>query len=93
MKRKAATIAEKMIKVDHAGENGAVNIYRGQALSAKLRAPRLLSQLKEFQEHEQEHRYIFCSHLDAVGVKRCASYHLCGLGGFTLGLVTGLIGP
>ncbi|MBL6938793.1 MAG: demethoxyubiquinone hydroxylase family protein [Alphaproteobacteria bacterium] len=42
--RPAATVAEKMIKVDHAGENGAVNIYRAQRLVARIRAPSLLSQ-------------------------------------------------
>ena len=26
-------------------------------------------------------------------MRRCVSYHLCGIGGFALGLITGLIGP
>lgn len=93
MKRAAATPAEKMIKVDHAGENGAVNIYRAQHLVANLRCPGLKSQLKEFQNHEEEHRAIFAAHLNKIGVRRCASYHLNGVGGFTLGFFTGLIGP
>jgi ubiquinone biosynthesis monooxygenase Coq7 len=91
--RPAGTVAEKMIKVDHAGENGAVNIYRAQRLVARLRAPSLLAQLAEFQQHEEEHRRIFQAHLSGVGVRRCVSYHLCGVGGFSLGFVTGLIGP
>ena len=93
MKRPASSIAEKMIKVDHAGENGAVNIYRAQYLAATIRSPSLKSQLKEFQHHEEEHRHIFKNYLEKVGVRRCVSYHLSGLGGFALGLVTGLIGP
>jgi 3-demethoxyubiquinol 3-hydroxylase len=91
--RPASTIAEKMIKVDHAGENGAVNIYRAQRLVARIRAPRLLKQLEEFQQHEEKHRRIFREHLDGIGVRRCVSYQFCGIGGFSLGLVTGLIGP
>lgn len=91
--RRAATIAEKMIKVDHAGENGAVNIYRGQRLAAMARAPSLSKQLTEFQRHEEEHRTIFRNHLTKIGVRRCVSYHLCGAGGFVLGLITGMIGP
>ncbi len=82
-----------MIKVDHAGENGAVNIYRAQALVATLRCPRLKSQLKDFQSHEEEHRQIFATFLDQNGIRRCVSYHLTGIGGFALGLVTGLMGP
>ncbi len=93
MKRAANTRAEKMIKVDHAGENGAVNIYRAQHLLANLRCPDLKPQLKEFQLHEKEHREIFAAYLDKIGVRRCVSYHLNGAGGFTLGLITGIIGP
>ena len=90
--RPAQSKSEKMIKVDHAGENGAVNIYRAQRLSASLFWRSLRPQLREFQEHEEEHREIFRQHLAARGVRRCISYHLCGFGGFALGLVTGLMG-
>lgn len=93
MARAASTNAEKMIKVDHAGENGAVNIYRAQHLLAHLRCPSLKLRLKEFQRHEEEHRAIFAQHLKKIGVKRCVSYHLNGFGGFALGFVTGIIGP
>lgn len=91
--RVASSIPEKMIKTDHAGENGAVNIYRAQRLVASIRARALLPQLTEFQRHEEEHRQIFRDHLKAIGVRRCVSYHLCGAGGFALGFVTGLMGP
>ncbi len=91
--RPAKSIAEKMIKVDHAGENGAVNIYRAQYLISRIRARHLLPELKHFQEHEMEHRQIFASHLSSNGIRPCVSYHLCGLGGWWLGFVTGLIGP
>lgn len=93
MKRPASSIVEKMIKVDHAGENGAVNIYRAQYLVSSIRSPKLKSQLKEFQGHEEEHRHIFKTYLDKAGVRKCVSYHLTGVGGFALGFVTGLIGP
>ena len=93
MKRPASSIAEKMIKVDHAGENGAVNIYRAQYLVSSIRSPNLKPQLREFQRHEEEHRQIFKNRLDKVGVRKCVSYHLTGIGGYVLGFVTGLIGP
>jgi ubiquinone biosynthesis monooxygenase Coq7 len=91
--RSAQTVAEKMIKVDHAGENGAVNIYRGQRLSSHVRARSIVTQLKKNQQHEEEHREIFRIHLHEIGVRRCVSYHACGMGGMVLGLITGLIGP
>ncbi|MFB9375157.1 demethoxyubiquinone hydroxylase family protein [Algimonas porphyrae] len=96
MLRPARTPSEKMIKVDHAGENGAVNIYRAQRVGAAFHAlfgrENLRSHLAHFQEHEEEHRAIFAQYLKEAGVRRCVSYHLCGLGGWTLGLITGLMG-
>lgn len=91
--RPAHSKSEKMIKVDHAGENGAVNIYRAQYLVSRIRAPRMLPDLRHFQEHEMEHRQIFADYLKSHNIRRWVSYHLCGLGGWWLGFVTGLIGP
>lgn len=91
--RPAQTIAEKMIKVDHAGENGAVNIYRAQHLVSRLRSRQLLDELQHFQSHEMEHRELFADYLSDNNIRRCVSYHLCGVGGWFLGFVTGLIGP
>lgn len=92
MPRRAATPAEKMIKVDHAGENGAVNIYRAQTMVSRWLRPGLVALLVENQRHEESHRAIFASHLEARGIRRCVSYHACGIGGFALGFVTALAG-
>jgi ubiquinone biosynthesis monooxygenase Coq7 len=81
-----------MLKVDHAGEHGAINIYRAQRWVARWRAPSMLTEIDHFLAHEQRHRDLFGAELERRGVRRCRSYHLCGLGGLTLGLVTGLIG-
>ena len=91
--RPAETVAEKMIKVDHAGENGAVNIYRGQHIVARILHRHLCEGLAEFQAHEEAHRAIFRQYLARNNIRRCVSYHLCGIGGFALGIVTGMIGP
>lgn len=85
-------LAGRILKVNHAGEQGAVNIYRGQRLMCCWRAPGLLTELQEFQSHEEIHRAIFEKELNARGLPRCRSYHLCALGGLILGLVTGLLG-
>ncbi|WP_376741915.1 demethoxyubiquinone hydroxylase family protein [Sphingomicrobium flavum] len=92
MLRPAKSIAEKMIKVDHTGENGAVNIYRAQAIGARLFARDLLPAIRENREHEERHREIFSAVLQDKGVRRCVSFHLAGVGGFALGFVTGLMG-
>lgn len=81
-----------MIKVDHAGENGAVNIYRAQAIGARVFARALVPDIHENQAHEEDHRRIFASQLESWGVRRCVSFHLCGIGGFALGLVSGFMG-
>ncbi len=82
----------RFIKVDHAGEHGAVCIYTGQILMARFTAPDLVAELKEFRTHELRHREIFRQELLRRGRPRCRSYWLCGLGGLALGLITGLLG-
>lgn len=86
-------LGDRILKVDHAGEHGAVNIYRAQILMARWTAPQLAPLLRHFLEHELGHRALFRDRLQARGVRRCRSYVLCGVGGWTLGLVTGLLGP
>jgi len=87
------SLGDRVLKVNHAGEQGAINIYRGQILASRLRAPRLVAELREFQTHEERHRAIFWAELQRRGRRRCRSFHLCGVGGFLLGAITGLLGP
>jgi len=90
--RASAINAGRIIKVNHAGEHGAVNIYAGQIAMARLRARSLLPELAEFKAHEERHRAIFARELQRRGLPQCRSYWLCGLGGYVLGLLTGLLG-
>jgi ubiquinone biosynthesis monooxygenase Coq7 len=84
--------ADRILKVNHAGEHGAVNIYRGQRLVCFWRDAELRHELEEFRAHEERHRAIFAAELQRRGVRRCRSYWACGLGGFALGLTTGICG-
>ena len=84
--------ASRVLKVNHAGENGAVNIYAGQIFFARFTAPSMVAELSEFKSHEERHRAVFWAELQRRNRARCRSYWLCGLGGFTLGLATGLFG-
>jgi 3-demethoxyubiquinol 3-hydroxylase len=85
-------LGNRILKVNHAGEHGAVNIYAGQIFFARLTARNVLAELREFRLHEERHRAIFWAELERRGKPRCKSYVLCGLGGFALGLITGMLG-
>lgn len=86
------TLGDRVMKVDHAGEHGAICIYRAQRWFARWRAPDMVEELDRFLAHERRHRALFGAELARRGRRRCRSYHLCGLGGFVLGAVTGLLG-
>lgn len=88
----AQASGDRIMKVNHAGEHGAVNIYRAQIFMARFTAPSLLSELIKFRSHEERHRAIFAAELQRRHRPRCKSYWLCGSGGYLLGLFTGLFG-
>jgi len=83
--RSGEALGDRIMKVVHAGEHGAVNIYRGQAIGARLSRPRLIAELDDFRAHEMQHRTVFDAELRRRGRSRCRTYHLCGLGGLLLG--------
>lgn len=86
------TLGDRVMKVDHAGEHGAVCIYRAQRWFARWRAPEMLAELDHFLAHERGHRARFARELERRGQRRCRSYFWCGFGGFVLGAVTGIAG-
>lgn len=86
------TMGDRIMKVNHAGEHGAVCIYSGQIQMARLTARGRVGELKEFRSHERRHRAIFGAELQRRHRTRCRSYWFCGLGGYVLGLLTGLLG-
>jgi ubiquinone biosynthesis monooxygenase Coq7 len=88
----ANDLGDRIIKVNHAGEHGAISIYSGQIFMARMTASDLVDELIEFRSHERAHRAIFGAELHRRGRPRCRSYRLCGLGGYALGLMTGLFG-
>lgn len=90
--QRGETIGDRVMKVDHAGEHGAICIYRAQRWFARWRAPDMMAELSDFLAHERRHRDLFAAELARRGRSRCRSYHLCGLGGFVLGAATGLLG-
>jgi 3-demethoxyubiquinol 3-hydroxylase len=80
----ARTIGDRIMKVNHAGEHDAVNIYSGQIFMARFAAHDVVAELTEFRAHEQRHRAIFHAELRRRGHRRCRSYWPCGIGGLAL---------
>ncbi|MFQ5564457.1 MAG: demethoxyubiquinone hydroxylase family protein [Parvularculaceae bacterium] len=86
-------IAE-MLRVDHAGEYGAVQIYRGQravfdGLAHKARVSRLL---KEMEDGEAAHLETFDRLLTQRGVRPTLLAPFWNAAGFALGAATALAG-
>ena len=86
------SLGDRVMKVDHAGEQGAICIYRVQRWIAHLVAPSLVPELAESQAHEERHRAVFAAELSRRGVSRCRSYWLCAVGGTALGIATAPFG-
>ena len=74
-----ARLAE-ILRVDHAGELGAVHIYQGQraVLGAAKGKERLAAQLEEMEGHEAVHLARFDALLNQHGVRPTVMTPLCG---------------
>ena len=57
MEKTNKKILEEIIRVDHAGERGAIKIYEGQLLALKTikQDEKLKNIIEEMKEHEKEH--------------------------------------
>ncbi len=84
--------ARKILKVDHAGEFGAINIYRSQLLVSRLLNRDYVPMLERFLEDEKRHMEIFWREIQRRNGIKCKSFWLCGTGGFFMGFVSALLG-
>lgn len=89
----AARLAE-ILRVDHAGELGAVSIYRGQraVLDAAKGRERIAGQLAEMEAHEARHLARFDHLLNERRVRPTVLTPVWRLAGFALGAGTALMG-
>ena len=90
----AARRAEAMIRVDHAGEYGAVQIYRGQRavfdrIESRSHAARVIG---EMEAGEAEHLRTFDRMIAERGVRPTIMAPVWRVAGFGLGAVTALMG-
>ncbi|OSZ63008.1 hypothetical protein CAP40_18275 [Sphingomonas sp. IBVSS2] len=86
------TLGDRVLRVDHAGEHGAVCVYRAQLRLARWTAPGLLTEIEAFIAHEMRHRALFAAELARRDQAHCPSHALCAALGTVLGTITGLLG-
>lgn len=89
--REALTIA-RILKVNHAGEHGAIRIYRAQIAVSRQFYPDIVGALKGMLDHEVEHCAIFRNAMPARQARPCRIMSLWGVGGSVLEFVTALMG-
>ncbi len=84
--------AKKILKVNHAGEFGAINIYKAQLLVATRFMPDMVPLLNDFMADERRHLDVFWQAIQARQGIKCKSRWLCGAGGYFMGLVSACLG-
>ena len=94
MEKTDQKILEEIIRVDHAGERGAIKIYEGQllALSTVKDDKNLKKIIEEMKEHEKEHLEYFEKEIHKRKMKPTYLLPLWDLMGISLGFGTALLG-
>lgn len=85
-------IIRRILRVDHAGEHGAIAIYSSQIALAKKRYPDLLPWLEATIAHERSHRSLFLEAMPSRAAKPCRLLQVWSVGGACLGFLTGMLG-
>jgi ubiquinone biosynthesis monooxygenase Coq7 len=86
------TVIARILRVDHGGEHGAIQIYSRQIQIARWRCPELLPRLIETLGHERSHKERFRALMPDRDAKPCRMMWVWGVGGAVLGALTGLLG-
>jgi ubiquinone biosynthesis monooxygenase Coq7 len=83
---------ERILKLDQAGEYGAIQIYSAQLRIARLFYKDIISILEEMIAHEKQHYKTFSALLNDRSVRAFRTIKLWAVGGFILGFVTAILG-
>ena len=94
MKKTNQKTLEEIIRVDHAGERGAIKIYEGQLLALKTikQDNDLKDQIEEMKEQEKEHLEYFEKEIQKRKIKPTYLLPLWDIMSVTLGFGTALLG-
>ena len=92
--KKTNNKVEEFIRVDHAGERGAVKIYEGQllALNTIVKNESLKKTIEDMKEHETEHCQFFENEIKKRNIKPTKFLPLWDLMGIGLGFGSTLLG-
>ena len=94
MKHTNKKTLEEIIRVDHAGERGAIKIYEGQllALNTFKKNDKLKKLFEDMKEHEKEHFEYFDKQIQKRNIKPTIFLPIWDLLGVTLGFGTTMMG-
>ncbi len=94
MKKTNPKKLEEFIRVDHAGERGAIKIYEGQilALSTLVKNEDLKKTIKNMKEHEEVHYNFFENEIKKRDIKPTKLLPLWNLLGLGLGFGSIILG-
>tara|TARA_Y100000817_G_scaffold308372_1_gene296034 strand:- start:329 stop:862 length:534 start_codon:yes stop_codon:yes gene_type:complete len=94
MKKTNKKILEEIIRVDHAGERGAIKIYEGQLLALKTlkQDEDLKRKIEEMKIHETEHYEYFEEQIKQRNIKPTKFLPIWDLLGVSLGFGTAILG-
>lgn len=82
----------RILKVNHAGETGAIRIYAAQIAVARRLFPHIIPELDEMRRDEIEHCRLFREAMPARLARPCRVMSLWSLGGYVLGFATAVLG-
>ena len=94
MKKTNKKKLEEFIRVDHAGERGAIKIYEGQllALNTLINDEDLKKTITEMKKHEEEHSNFFENEIEKRNIKPTKLLPLWDLLGLGLGFGSTILG-
>ena len=94
MEKTNKKILEEILRVDHAGERGAIKIYEGQllALNTIKQDESLKKKIEEMKDQEKEHLEYFENEIQKRKIKPTYLLPLWDIMGVTLGFGTALLG-
>jgi ubiquinone biosynthesis monooxygenase Coq7 len=94
MKKTNKNKIEEFIRVDHAGERGAIKIYEGQllALNTFVKDENLKKTIEKMKSHEKEHLDFFNKEIKKRNIKPTKLLPLWDLLGISLGFGSAIIG-
>ena len=94
MKKSSKKKIEEFIRVDHAGERGAIKIYEGQllALNTLVKDDAMKKTIEEMREHEREHADYFEKEIKKRGIRPTKFLPLWDLLGVGLGFGSTILG-